>query len=90
MAILTIALILSISGKLMLHLHLNWKKDKLKHFIPGFIGLAYFFFYLEEVDKKNKLKKTVCNALYLTSIILIILISILNKSPTTREILLKP
>lgn len=90
MYLLNIALIISVLGKLLLHLYLDSKKKKSLQLEPDFVSLEYFFFYLEDVDKKYRTKKLVCNALYLISIILLIFILIFDDSPTTREILLKP
>jgi hypothetical protein len=89
MAILRMAFIFSILGKLFLHFYLDSKKNKSIDFVPGFTPFSYFFFYFEDVNKKYKNQKVVCNALWVISIILLILILIFQKSKNSTEVLLE-
>ncbi len=86
---LTVVLLFSLIGKIVLHLYLDWKKYKTLDFTPGFVNLKYFFFYTEDVDRKNKIIKLVCNILSIVILGCIVFKLINNSGKNSTEILLE-
>ena len=70
---LTLLTLISLLTKVALHMHLDWKHKKFKFFPTGFAPITYFFFYLDDVNKKFENEKRICNFFYIILIISIVL-----------------
>jgi hypothetical protein len=73
-ALLIIASIVSFFTKIGVHIHLDWKHNRFKGFMPTFMQpIEYFFFYTEDVKQIFESEKKICNTLYVIFLILIFL-----------------
>ena len=76
MSTLGILIIITILGKLFIHLYLDYTRKNnmnLKSLLMGGDILELFFWYMETVDSKYIFLKKICNLLYVISILLLII-----------------